>query len=189
MIILSPFLGKNIGQRIVRQVLFLGLPLFLTGVAAGVVAGAGTVSGAGGSEESSLLLVFLFCCSVFFSFFIFFKTSLSCFLLRFVFFISSFCSSDSLCLMPMMNKSSELGLYRSKDVNIQRLCNVGHVCPSEHQLDAILVTIFRDCKAKVTSEAVNDEDDGPGDVVFCDVICEVRQEIKKYFSRDVSPLS
>ena len=38
----------------------------------------------------------------------------------------------------------------------------------------------------MTSEAVNDEDDRPGDVVLRDVICEVRQDIKKYFSRDVS---
>ena len=63
---------------------------------------------------------------------------------------------------------------------------MGHVWPQEHQLDAILVTILSDGQSKVTTEAVNDEDDRPGDVVLRDVIREVGEDFEKYFSRDIS---
>ena len=45
---------------------------------------------------------------------------------------------------------------------------MGHVWPQEHQLDAILVTILGDGQSKVTTEAINDEDDWPGDVILRD---------------------
>ena len=63
---------------------------------------------------------------------------------------------------------------------------MGHVWPQEHQLNAILVTILSDGQSKVTTEAIHDEDDWPGNVIFRDVICEVRKDFKKYLSCDVT---
>ena len=63
---------------------------------------------------------------------------------------------------------------------------MGHVWPQEHQLDTVLVAILRDGQSKVPTEAINDEDDWPRDVLLRDVIREVRQDFEKYFSRDIT---